>query len=352
MFNTFKQIQYYMSFLRSKKMKYCNLVIPIESAYVVMNELARLGQFHFLDYDPQLSMINRPFANYVKRYDSIQKLNFFELLLEEFKKNLHYCENVQTLLDYLQQVQYRRMNQGHAQFAEFQQEIEFQKYKFKSNLLICKIYGKVNIITEQQLVLQKAQDILGQSAFSQYFYDFNSIQLQQIKKKKFDSLCYLLLQFQKSANFMQSLNYEETFKFRQKIINFQLFIKSKQYLFITQQNIIQREKNFSFELRCKIFAQIYQEELVILLPIFVFGHYLQHMDNQQKYSIICVCLEIRNRRNLRWVVKRILLSFLTFGVLMTLDEMEYFLHALRLHWVEFQNKFQDICLLAILTKKF
>jgi len=32
-------------------------------------------------------------------------------------------------------------------------------------------------------------------------------------------------------------------------------------------------------------------------------------------------------------------SIVTLGVIMMMDTMECFLHALRLHWVEFQNKF-------------
>ncbi len=35
----------------------------------------------------------------------------------------------------------------------------------------------------------------------------------------------------------------------------------------------------------------------------------------------------------------VVLAGVTFGVLMCMDIMECFLHALRLHWVEFQNKF-------------
>lgn len=39
------------------------------------------------------------------------------------------------------------------------------------------------------------------------------------------------------------------------------------------------------------------------------------------------------------IISYYLYALLTFGVLMCMDVMECFLHALRLHWVEFQNKF-------------
>lgn len=63
-----------MSFYRSTEMGYYSLVVPRESAWLVVNELAELDCIHFDDYDPARPLINRPFANYIKRYE---KFNIF-----------------------------------------------------------------------------------------------------------------------------------------------------------------------------------------------------------------------------------------------------------------------------------
>jgi V-type H+-transporting ATPase subunit a len=48
-------------------MGYYSLVVPRESAWQVMDEMGNLDCLHFDDHEPSRPLINRPFANYVKR---------------------------------------------------------------------------------------------------------------------------------------------------------------------------------------------------------------------------------------------------------------------------------------------
>ena len=60
-----------MSFFRSSTMGYYNIIIPRENAWNVMNDLAELDCIHFVDHDPELPQINRPFSNYIKRLNTL-----------------------------------------------------------------------------------------------------------------------------------------------------------------------------------------------------------------------------------------------------------------------------------------
>ena len=60
-----------MSIFRSQEMEFYNLIVPRESAWDVMNALGYYDTIHFVDYDPSLPLINRPFANYIKRCDDL-----------------------------------------------------------------------------------------------------------------------------------------------------------------------------------------------------------------------------------------------------------------------------------------
>ena len=78
-----------MGIFRSEEMAYYNLMMPSESAYEIMNELGNYSCMQFVDLNPNVSVFNKMYANYIKRCDEAERrLRFFESEMRRFKINL------------------------------------------------------------------------------------------------------------------------------------------------------------------------------------------------------------------------------------------------------------------------
>jgi V-type H+-transporting ATPase subunit a len=75
--------------------------MPTESAWEILNSIGLIGNVHFIDYDPDLPIINRPFANYIKRCDEqLIKLMNIKELMKKFEKEIYPCNDIQYILKY------------------------------------------------------------------------------------------------------------------------------------------------------------------------------------------------------------------------------------------------------------
>lgn len=74
--------------------------MPRESAWEILNELGNLSSLHFVDHDPSLPLINRPFANYIKRCEDIfTKLDVIQKELTKWQIPVKKCKNHKDFLN-------------------------------------------------------------------------------------------------------------------------------------------------------------------------------------------------------------------------------------------------------------
>lgn len=148
-------------------MGFYNLVIPRESAWNVMNELAELDCIHFIDPDPGQPVIARPFANYIKRSDDLlHKLDVISQEVVRYNKPLIKCKDVHELILYLKNTIHSRPKASHTFFEDVEQDID-KRYTFLSEQLtnLANLQDKKNSLIENKAVLHKGSQILGQSFF-------------------------------------------------------------------------------------------------------------------------------------------------------------------------------------------
>lgn len=89
-----------MSLLRSEPMKYCNLILPRESAWEILNSLGELSCLQFIDQDPLSAYYSRPFSNFVRRCEDLRmKLDFIDEEAIKWGKIITPCNNYQFYLE-------------------------------------------------------------------------------------------------------------------------------------------------------------------------------------------------------------------------------------------------------------
>ncbi|CAD8152710.1 unnamed protein product [Paramecium pentaurelia] len=156
-----------MNFFRSQTMGYYKLIIPRESAWNVMNELAELDCIHFVDYDPTLPMINRPFANYIKRCDDLLiKLQLIEHEMKKYYKKITYCKDVNFLIKNFKQIIKERSKASHTYLDEIENDIDKKHQQLiEQSTNMENLHERRNKLIEHKSVLLKGEALLGQSFF-------------------------------------------------------------------------------------------------------------------------------------------------------------------------------------------
>lgn len=106
-------------------MSYHHLVMQRESAWEILNEIGDISSLHFVDPNPNVPLINRPFSNQIKRCDEVlNKITFIEQQMKKFKRQIVRCQNYNLMIAQFKKLLNQRLKAGHTFFEDIETDIQ------------------------------------------------------------------------------------------------------------------------------------------------------------------------------------------------------------------------------------
>jgi V-type H+-transporting ATPase subunit a len=146
-------------------MKYCNLILPRESAWEILNSLGELSCLQFIDQDPLSAYYSRPFSNFLRRCEDLRlKLDSIESESLKWDKTVLPCKNYSEFLKSRRQRDSEKSHQisGRREFDELEEEITEKRDSLFRQL---EYYEEINKrrenLKEERIVLQKFYEFVG-----------------------------------------------------------------------------------------------------------------------------------------------------------------------------------------------
>lgn len=180
---------------RSEKIKYYEVVMPYASAWTVINSLASHNLAQIIDLNEQVSHLNRPFSNYIRRCEQMtEKLNRIQNSLVEFKLKSKEVDDTKRAMEIIQSVIDIRKKTGDTYFEELEHEI-LERDRVISAQTLTHEQLKTNIrrLREKLLVLETIKPKITEN-FVQYHNVGSETKMSEgeIRSLKFCYICGVL----------------------------------------------------------------------------------------------------------------------------------------------------------------
>jgi V-type H+-transporting ATPase subunit a len=152
-----------MGFLRSEEMGYYSIVIPIDQAWEILNQLGKLSAVQFVDQNSDQAVFNRRYASYIRRCEEAERrLRFLAQEQERFKVRIEYPKDPNLVIDMIDGELKKKQLPAQTNFENL--EVELEDYE-NSLILQLKNYEQLNsgivYLKEKKIILTKAREAFG-----------------------------------------------------------------------------------------------------------------------------------------------------------------------------------------------